>query len=334
MVRVRLIFRKQNPLYFSIEKVFKTIIPFFPGNILINEAFVKSERANMLAVLQNLFRGRQHADIYHVTGDIHYMSLAFPKKKTILTIHDCIFMKNISGFKHFIMQWLWLKLPVMKSEVVTVISEASKQDVLNYTGCDPQKILVIPDPVSEKFKYSPHTFKKIRPRILQVGTWPNKNLERVAAALKNIPCDLVIIGKLSDPQKAELSSNSINYLNLWNLSEEELIQEYEKSDLLIFATTFEGFGLPIIEAQSIGRLVITSNLLPMSEVAGGASILVDPFDVESIRKGICQAINNDNAREILIRKGLDNVKRYHPSFIAAEYSKLYETIFEKNTGYH
>ena len=80
-MKVNLIFRKPNALYFSIEKVFESLLPAFPPDIQVQKRFVKSERANLKAVMQNLRSAEWDADVFHITGDIHYMALAFPRRK-------------------------------------------------------------------------------------------------------------------------------------------------------------------------------------------------------------------------------------------------------------
>jgi glycosyltransferase involved in cell wall biosynthesis len=329
-MKVNLIFRKPNPLYFSIEKVFESLIPEFPADIKVEKRFVKSERANLKALMQNLQSAEHDADVFHITGDIHYMALAFPRRKTILTIHDCIFMNNTAGIKRTIMKWLWLKLPVMKSRLVTVISESTRKDVIKYTSCAPSKVVVVPDPVAKEFRHIPKPFNNPKPRILQIGTWPNKNLHRVVKALDGIPCELIVIGKLNQADTDLLQRSSLHYSNHFNLTEAELAAQYAASDLLIFASTFEGFGLPIVEAQSTGRVVVTSNLQPMADVAGGAAILVDPYDVTSIRKGIVEAIENESRRQELIANGIENVKQFSAATIAQQYYNLYKQLKASN----
>ena len=98
-------------------------------------------------------------------------------------------------------------------------------------------------------------------------------------------------------------------------------------DLLVFVSTYEGFGLPILEAQATGRPVITSNVLSMPEVAGDSACLVDPFDVSSIRKGILKVINDPAYREKLIKRGFENVKRFQPDKIAEQYADIYRGLF-------
>ena len=84
--------------------------------------------------------------------------------------------------------------------------------------------------------------------------------------------------------------------------------------------------MPIIEAQSVGRPVVTSNLGAMKEVAEDSALLVDPFDITSIRSGILSVIENEALRNLLIEKGLNNVQRFSTKSIAKEYMKIYNEL--------
>ncbi|GLI36455.1 glycosyltransferase family 4 protein [Desulforhabdus amnigena] len=212
---------------------------------------------------------------------------------------------------------------------MTVISNSTKEDLLRYVKVDPQKVRVVHDCVSAAFKPTPKEFNITKPIILQVGTGPNKNLERVAEALQGIPCHLRVIGTLTDRQTTVLQRFGIEYSSASNISDEQIVEEYCRCDMLVFASTYEGFGLPIVEAQATGRPVVTSNILSMPEIAGESACLVDPFDVASIRAGILRILKDSNYREDLVQKGIKNVQRFQPRAITAQYVKLYRELLDQ-----
>ena len=95
----------------------------------------------------------------------------------------------------------------------------------------------------------------------------------------------------------------------------------------MFASTYEGFGMPLIEAQSVGTLVLTSNISSMPEVAGdNTAMLVNPFDVDSIRDGLQRILSDAAFRESCIANGYENVKRFDPVVISNMYYELYKQI--------
>ena len=109
---------------------------------------------------------------------------------------------------------------------------------------------------------------------MHIGTTKNKNLSRVCLALKDIDCHLEIIGRLDNYLLKKLEENKISFSNSFALEQNEVIEKYYQTDILIFVSTYEGFGVPILEAQAMGIPVITSNISPMIEVSGGAAMLV------------------------------------------------------------
>jgi glycosyltransferase involved in cell wall biosynthesis len=119
---------------------------------------------------------------------------------------------------------------------------------------------------------------------------------------------------------------NIEYNCSVNLDLEALISKYKEADIVTFVSIHEGFGLPIIEANAIGRVVLTSNISSMPEIGGDAAYYVDPYDVSSIRAGIMELIRNDNKRNQLVANGLGNINRFDPKFIAEKYSILYSKM--------
>jgi glycosyltransferase involved in cell wall biosynthesis len=98
--------------------------------------------------------------------------------------------------------------------------------------------------------------------------------------------------------------------------------------MVLFASTYEGFGMPIVEANTVGRPVITSNLLSMPEVAGDAALIVNPYNVDEIRNGIIKIIEDDEYRNQLINNGFRNAERFSLRNISEEYLKLYNKMFD------
>jgi glycosyltransferase involved in cell wall biosynthesis len=198
--------------------------------------------------------------------------------------------------------------------------------VLRRVRTDPDRVRVVPLPVADDFVARPARPTDERPVVLLVGTRPNKNIERAAAALEGLNCHVVVVGELDSHQRAAFEAARLDFEARPGLSDDEVRRAYEECDLLLFPSTKEGFGIPILEAQASGRPVVTSSEPPLTEVAGGAACFVDPLDVASIRAGVGRVLTDDSYRVDLVRRGLDNARRYRVSTIAARYAALYDEL--------
>jgi glycosyltransferase involved in cell wall biosynthesis len=213
-------------------------------------------------------------------------------------------------------------MPLEGCQIITTISTFTKFELVWNFRIDPDKIKVIHNPVLPGFKEMPKKNNK-KPVILQIGSGGNKNVKNLIEACKGLNVKLLLINKLTPLLESQLKRYEIDYENRINLTLEELREAYIESDLLYFASTYEGFGMPIIEAQAVGRPVITSNIASMPEVGGNAVLLVDPFHVDAIRDGILKIIDDNSYSSSLVEAGLTNIKRFDIEAIAKQYLDLY-----------
>jgi glycosyltransferase involved in cell wall biosynthesis len=329
LVKVVFFTRKQRLLgNFSVEIYFKLVKQYLPSNFQVEIREMPFYSNGILRRLGNAIYCFFHqSDINHITGDIHYVSFFLKKKKTVLTILDCGMLHQSKGIKHFIYKWLWFKIPIFKVSYVTAISESTKRDIIKYTNCSPSKVKVVYVCINPDFKMNPKDFFHEKPHILQIGTAPNKNLINLIPALNGINCKLVIIGKLDSNLINLLKVHNIDYkLISERLTNDQIIDQYEKSDIVALISTLEGFGMPIVEANKVGRVVICGNNSSMPEVAGNAAKLTNSLDVQDIKNGINEIITNYELRETLIKNGFRNAERFSPKMIANQYAEIYNQI--------
>lgn len=330
-MKVTFYHRRPQVAWFSIERLFADVRRALPEGIDAKVSVSRFPSRGFFWRVYNMFEAAfRQGNVNHITGDVHFLAYFLRGKRTLLTIHDLVSVHRLKGWRRAIFFFFWYWLPIKRVAVVTVISESTREDLLRHIKVNPEKVRVIYDCVSDDFKPIEKEFNAAKPVVLQIGTGSNKNLQRVVKALQGISCHLRVIGNLDEDQLMALREYGIEYSFVFNISDAQILDEYCQCDMLVFASTYEGFGLPIVEAQATGRPVVTSNILSMAEVANDTACLVDPFDVVSIRSGILKIINDPTYRKELVQRGFENARRFLPKKIAQEYADIYRLLMARD----
>ncbi len=295
---------------------------------------------------------KDKADLIHYPFfDLFYHTLPFKKSApTVVTIHDItplLFSRHyppgIKGLINLSLQ----KLSLKNVDAVITVSNASKKDIVSYFNIDPKKVFVTYEAASKDYRVikDSNQLKEVRSEfklperfVLFVGNvnW-NKNLNNLAQACLDADLDLVIVGK-SFTQKENLNhpemksyqqflksfDNNPKIHSLGYLETEDLVRIMNIAELLLFPSFYEGFGLPILEAQSCGLPVITSNNSSLPEVSGDGAILVDPYNLEEITNSIKILLKDKDLKQKLINAGLENAKRFSWDKTAQQTLEVYK----------
>ncbi len=333
-IKVLYIFRKKRPGFHSIENLFSSIQKALPDDIKFenlelpwHEGIVTKSK-NILFVLQHN-RFIKKFDVIHITGDITYITPFLPGKK-IVTFHDIgSLTRETSSLKNFFLGIFWIMLPSLFADKITVISDFTRKELTKEYPFVARKIDYIPNCLPDEWLYNCRKDGVFAYKVLTVGTKANKNLQNIIKALDGTRARLIIVGKLNDQIAYSLNNSDLQYVVYYDLSYEQMKRLYHQADILLFPSFYEGFGLPVIEAQAVGIPVITSKIEPMTSVAGEAALKVNPYNVGEIREAVQKLFSDSSLRKQLVEKGFLNVKKYLCSSIARQYADLYKQL--KNT---
>ena len=265
-------------------------------------------------------------DLNHILGDINYISILMEKKKTINTFSDCRLLDHFDGIKHFIYKLLWFELPIKNSKSITYISRFTKLQIEKKLKYKINNSEVIPVPLVDNLLFRINNNKK--KNVLIIGTSEHKNIKNMIIGVKDLDINLTIIGELSQELKSFCKSNKIFYKNLIDIKNFKMRKVLAQNDILLMTSKYEGFGMPIIEAQASGMAVITSNLEPMKTVVGKNGLVVNPNKPIEIKKIVKKLLYNKNYFLKILRKGKFNSSKYSSNLINKYYIKLYYKLLK------
>lgn len=312
----------------SIEGIFNSVKENLKGRVDIKDYFFDPS----LSRWQNIRKAATGAsDINHITGDVNFLAIGLKGRKNILTIHDFGYYENPvhSRLKHMFYHLFWFYWPLKYISIVTVVSEFTKEKLIRYFNFPENRVRVIPDPVKAVFKYSPKTQLNATPVVLMLGTGKHKNLDNLIEASKGLNIHLDIVGWPAADELAKLKEYGISNTVYNRLTDEQVNERYAACDILYIASHYEGFGMPIIEAQAVGRPVITSNIGAMLEVGSGSAILVNPTVPTETAAAISELVSNRQHYNVTVELGLKNAAKYHHEKVAEQYLEVYKELAAK-----
>ena len=280
---------------------------------------------------------------------LHEPSSWFVNKKipTVVTIHDVVELnKPKYNFFFNLIKQKMIKSSLTNSRSIITVSWSSKKEIQKFFTANIKVIynglpkLKNNSEIRENEILNKYGLIKKNYFIFVGSLIKHKNLITLLKSFKKFSLNennikLVFAGSFGNEYQ-----NINNYIRNNNLSDKIVITGYfsdtEKESLiknsisLILVSKEEGFGLPILEAQSIGIPVITSNVSAMKEIANNCAILIDPNSIDDIAEAMEIVLSNNDKIEEIKKHGLLNVKRFDWINTAKETLVVYETILNQN----
>lgn len=295
-------------------------------NVIKIPGLVQSSKYGRLAALTRFlwntfvypFHGRKYDLLLNTTSHG-----SFALKNQVITIHDLLSLRytNISFHQRIYFRYL-LPIIISRSKLVIAVSEATRQEVIRYFGCPPDKIQVVYNGYNNaRYNTNPETAPHIYNRykvcsyILAVGpTYPHKNFELLLAAYRDLDHrirmkhPLVIAGGmksyLTKLKRLTVEYNLQSQVHFLGYVPATLMPAlYKEALFLAFPSLWEGFGFPALEAMACGCPVLTSNTSSMPEVCGNAARYFDPTDKKALAEGMTAMAASEKLRNDLIEKG-------------------------------
>jgi glycosyltransferase involved in cell wall biosynthesis len=294
--------------------------------------------------------GKYRLDVLHCTANTAPLH---PKVKTVITLHDVIFLESVS-FKGTAYQNIgnlyrrFIVPKVAKKNFLVTVSEFERKNIMETLGIPPAQIevvynavnpmfRVIDDPVildAAKLKYGlPDQFilffanpapKKNTPNVLAAFAHYCRNYGNNSVKLLVTDSSLQYIQWLIQSLGLEDIADRIQIIDYINYN--DLPSVYNLAKLFLYPSFRESFGLPILEAMACGTPVISSNSSAMPEIAGNAALLTDPHNVREIGDTIAKLLQNEITRQALRSNGLENVKRFSWDKTARKMLGIYQRL--------
>ena len=289
--------------------------------------------------------GRQ-SGIVHLPNQDFSRYAFFLNSPFIVTAHDVV--RLCFGFaKETLSERILLKLDIhyiKRASHIIAVSQNTKQDLMKYLKIPENRLSVIYNGIDHSI-FKPYDVKILdNPYILYVGSErPRKNLGRLFEAFAKVKSELPelkLVKAGAVGRSEEYRRNVMRKLDSLGITRDvifvdsasrlDLAHYYSSASLLAYPTLYEGFGLPPLEAMACGCPVVTSNTSSLAEVVGKAGIMVDPYDVDGLAQAMKQVLTDDKLRDDMVRKGLEQAKRFSWEKTVEQTLEVYNKVAEQH----
>ena len=327
-----------------IDSVSQAEIPYecweYPGSEtnIVRKNIVSSsfQKKNTLLMFIERYKNprvkKRNPFIFHSS---YYRISSNPNAINITTVHDFTYEKYGKGLSAFVHRTQKFHA-IRNSDVIVCISENTKRDLMEYIpDINPNRIRVIYNGVSNDYQQvKTNRWNDLGDYVVFVGSrQPYKQFEFTARALKDTPYKMAIVGgELNDQEIAFLNKTLGNdrYYYTGFLTNKELNELYNQAICLSYPSVYEGFGIPVLEAQRAGCPVIAFNASSIPEIIGDNTLLLNKLSIEEFHSKL-QLLKDTTEREAIIRKGLRNSQRFSWEKMGMEYVELYKELMAKHS---
>lgn len=270
--------------------------------------------------------------------------------KSVVTIHDLSYLMFPDYHPAARVAWMRQLVPsaLARSSHIISVSESTKRDLIRYYDVDPEKISVTHLGVNENFR--PRPAETISPTLEAYGLSPDRYLLCVSTIepRKNIATlidaylrlsrslrseyPLILAGGFGwhyEPLKSSmsrLSQEGVKHLGF--VPQRDLLALYNGARCFVYPSSYEGFGLPVLEAQASGTAVIASDTSSIPEVASAEALLIRPGDGRALKEALARAIEDAGWREDCSRAGIAKASGFTWSECARATEAIYKQVME------
>lgn len=289
---------------------------------------------------------RERADLYHNTRPAIPWRCPCP---ALMTIHDMalfVFPETFTLRQRLYLRWS-TRSSARRARMILTVSQHSRTDIISLLLVPPERVRAVYNGVTEEFRVIPdrtvlerfrERYRMTTPVLLSLGTiQPRKNVDVIIQAFARlkrgtgIPHRLYIVGRkgwLAEGLEELAGRLGVHddVVFVGAAPDEDLPLFYNVADVFINPSSYEGFGLTLLEAMACGVPVVTSEVSSIPEVVGDAALTVSPRDVEGVADAVSRLLNDPTLRAQCVERGRGRAARFHWRTAAEEVLAAYNEI--------